>query len=76
MAAQKIVRRAAGRFRRSVVVVTVDDIVCPDNGRCPAGIGGVLVRYDGIHYTATFSRRVLETVFARAKRAGIPLSTR
>ena len=73
---QKIVRRAASGFGRDVAVVSVDDIVCPDHGRCPAAIGGLLVRYDGIHYTAGFSRRVLNAVFARAAARGIDLRTR
>jgi hypothetical protein len=76
LAGQEVARRAARGFRRSVAVVSVDDLVCMQDGRCPAAIGGLLVRYDGIHYTATFSRQILAAVFARAARAGIPLGRR
>jgi hypothetical protein len=75
-AGQEVVRRAAQSFRRNVAVVSVDDLVCRSDGRCPAAIGGVLVRYDGIHYTAAFSRRILDAVFARAAQAGITVGSR
>jgi hypothetical protein len=69
--ARQALQAAAASFPRRVTAVSVDDVVCPDNGRCPAVIDGVLTRYDGIHYTATFSLKVLNAVFARARRAGI-----
>jgi peptidoglycan/LPS O-acetylase OafA/YrhL len=75
-AGRAAVESAAARFPGSVAAVSVDDIVCPDNGRCPAVVDGLLTRYDGIHYTATFSSRVLDAIFSRAERAGIPLHPR
>jgi peptidoglycan/LPS O-acetylase OafA/YrhL len=73
VAGRRIVKAAAAKVP-GVVAVSVDDLVCPDHGRCPAVVGGVLTRYDGIHYTATFSTRILRAVFARAERAGLKLT--
>ena len=53
--ARRVVERVAEESP-AAVAVRVDDIVCPAD-RCPAAIDGELVRYDGIHYSAAFSRR-------------------
>ncbi|HYJ75782.1 MAG TPA: acyltransferase family protein [Kineosporiaceae bacterium] len=37
-------------------VVSVTDVLCPDPARCPALIGGMLARTDGIHYTGAYAR--------------------
>jgi hypothetical protein len=64
---RSVIRRLGPR----VVYVSVDDVLCPRDGRCPAVVGGVLARFDGIHYSATFSRRIVPEIIARAQRAGI-----
>ena len=46
-------------------------MLCPHAGRCPAVVGGVLARYDAVHYSATFSRRLVPVVVDRARKAGI-----
>jgi hypothetical protein len=74
-AAREAVQQAAAHVD-GVVAVSVDDLACPDNGRCPAVVDGVLTRYDTIHWTATFSSRVLNATFARARKAGIGLPSR
>ena len=66
-----IYRRAASSMRGRVAYISIDDVMCPVGGRCPAVIDGVLARYDGIHYTATFSRKLLPIIIRRAERAGI-----
>jgi hypothetical protein len=74
--ARATVRAAAARFPRTVAAISIDDAVCPANGHCPAAIGGQLIRYDGIHFTGAFGYTVLQAIFARAERAGIPLQPR
>jgi hypothetical protein len=75
VAAQRATRRGASGVP-GVAVVDVDDLACPDNGRCPAVVDGLLTRYDGVHYTGGFSSKVLDVVFQRAAKAGVTLSTR
>jgi peptidoglycan/LPS O-acetylase OafA/YrhL len=72
----RIYRRVLPSFGRRVAHVSIEDVVCPRAGRCPAVIDGVLARYDGIHYTATFSRRIVPVIVARAQRAGAEFSDR
>jgi hypothetical protein len=38
-----------------VEVIDMTDTVCPDDERCPAVIGNVLVYRDGSHLTRTFA---------------------
>jgi hypothetical protein len=38
-----------------VNVIDMTKTVCPDDGRCPAVIGNVLVYRDGSHLTRTFA---------------------
>jgi hypothetical protein len=64
-------RKALTGLGRSVVYVTIDDLLCPRGGRCPALVDGVIARYDGLHYSAAFSRRLVPLIIARARRAGI-----
>ena len=66
----QIEREATADLPR-VAYVSVNDILCRDNGRCPALVRGELARYDGVHYTTAFSRRIIPIIVARAKRAGI-----
>ena len=69
-------RRITAQLGRRVAYVALDDVLCPRAGRCPAIIGGVLARYDGVHYTATFSRRIVPVIVERAQRAGIAFARR
>lgn len=61
---------------RTVAYVTIDDMLCPGGDRCPAVVGGLLARYDQIHYTAAASRLIVPVIIARAERAGIDFSGR
>jgi peptidoglycan/LPS O-acetylase OafA/YrhL len=72
----RIVRRAIAGLPR-VVYISIDDVLCPGpGGQCRADIGGVLARYDGIHFTRRFSRAIVPIIIARAERAGVPFSQR
>jgi peptidoglycan/LPS O-acetylase OafA/YrhL len=51
--------------------IDVDDVFCPRGGRCPAVLDGVLGRFDQIHYTARFSRRLVPVIISRAEREGV-----
>ena len=69
--ARRLVRRAAAPLRGKVYVVSIDDVVCPSEGRCPAIVDGKIVRYDGVHFTHAWSLRLAPKIFARAERAGL-----
>jgi peptidoglycan/LPS O-acetylase OafA/YrhL len=68
-------RRASGYFPGKVTVVSVDDVLCP-RGRCLAVIDGTVARYDTLHYTVPFSRKIVPVIVARAERAGIAFTRR
>ena len=72
----RLYRRAAESMPGSVTYVSVTDILCPDHGLCPATLGGALPRYDQVHYTATFSRRIVPVIVARARAAGVTFGGR
>jgi peptidoglycan/LPS O-acetylase OafA/YrhL len=57
-------------FKGKVAYVSVNDILCP-LGPCPAVVAGVLGRFDGVHFTGTFSKLIVPVIIARAQRAGI-----
>ena len=69
------VRRGLAGLPR-VAYVSLDDILCPEHGRCPAVVGGILARYDGRHFTSRFSRKIVPTIIARAEQAGISFTRR
>jgi hypothetical protein len=46
-------------------VVSVTDLICPD-GQCPAMVDGHVVRYDGLHLTSAWSRRIGPQLVDRA----------
>lgn len=71
----RLFRSVAREFPGKVAVVSVADILCP-GGTCPPVIGGHLARYDGVHFTASFSRTVVRTIIARAAAARIPFTSR
>jgi hypothetical protein len=66
----RIERKVASEMPGRVIRVSVTDILCYEHGRCPAKVDGMIARYDGVHYTGTFSRKIVPTIIARAKRAG------
>lgn len=72
----RLLRTGAAAFPGKVAYLSVADILCPGDGRCRPAVEGGLARYDGIHYTATFSRRIVPTIVARAQRAGISFAHR
>lgn len=59
-----------------VTYLSIDDILCPNGGRCPAVIDGVLARYDGKHFTGTFSHKIVPLIIARAEAVGVPFQRR
>ncbi len=69
---RRLIRQAVAGLAPAVVTVDVTDLVCP-GGTCPAAIKGTLVRYDTVHYTATFSRRIVPQILDRARSAGTRL---
>jgi peptidoglycan/LPS O-acetylase OafA/YrhL len=69
----KIYQRVAATMPGRVVYGTVSDLLCPGSGSCPAEVGGQLARFDGVHYTAAFSRRIVPVIIARAERLGLSL---
>jgi peptidoglycan/LPS O-acetylase OafA/YrhL len=67
-----IVRQAIAGLPR-VAYISIDDVLCPrPSGQCRADIDGQLARYDGIHFTRAFSRKIVPIIIARAERAGVP----
>ena len=54
-----------------VAAVPITDLLCTSNGQCPAVVGADLARVDGLHYTASFSRKLVPIIFARAERLGV-----
>ena len=64
-------RRAAAQMPRRVSYVSITDLLCNRGDQCPAVVDGRLARVDGVHYTATFSRRIVPIIVRRAQRAGV-----
>jgi hypothetical protein len=56
-------------FGSKVSYVSIDDILCP-TGRCPATIDGYIARFDSVHFTSQFSRKIVPTIILRAENAG------
>jgi peptidoglycan/LPS O-acetylase OafA/YrhL len=54
--------------------VSFTDVVCPDDA-CQLLIDGVVARYDGGHYTGTFSKKIAPLLYDRLKAVGIDLAT-
>ena len=59
-------------------VASVTDVLCSSGGRCPALIGGMLARTDGIHFTGAFARVLAPVLLDRvaATPAGAALRPR
>jgi lysophospholipase L1-like esterase len=64
----RVLRQVAAERPGAAAVVSVTDLVCPD-GDCPAMVDGQVVRYDGLHLTATWSRRIGPALVDRARAA-------
>src|SRR4051812_37389144 len=67
--------RTLARELPRVTVVSIADLLCPRNV-CPLLMHGRVPRWDGIHLTAWFSRRVAPTIVARAEHAGVRFRAR
>lgn len=59
-----VLNTVAQHFQGRVAVISLADIVCP-RGTCLPIRDGMLIRYDGQHYTATFSRWIAPQLLAR-----------
>jgi hypothetical protein len=63
-------RLAVQRAHANAALVSVTDVICP-GGQCVASIGDKLVRYDGVHFTAGYSREIAPVIVRRAEAAGL-----
>jgi peptidoglycan/LPS O-acetylase OafA/YrhL len=63
-----VLRSVAAARPARARTVSVTDVICPD-GDCAAVRDGRLIRYDGVHYTAGFSRYLTPILL---RRAGVP----
>jgi peptidoglycan/LPS O-acetylase OafA/YrhL len=61
----EVLRQVASRSEGTAATVSVTDLLCP-GGRCDAVQNGRLVRIDGVHVTATFSRELAPALLSRA----------
>jgi hypothetical protein len=68
----KVLDRVAARHRDRVRVVDLSDIVCP-GGVCALVEHGLVMRYDGGHFTRRASEYVVPFLYSRARAAGVPL---
>jgi peptidoglycan/LPS O-acetylase OafA/YrhL len=59
-----VLHTVAERFPGQVSVISISDLVCP-NATCLPIRDGMLIRYDGQHYTATFSRWLVPRLLDR-----------
>jgi peptidoglycan/LPS O-acetylase OafA/YrhL len=69
-----LLRAVAAELPKRVSFVPTGDLVCagPD-GQCVPLQNGVVIRYDGVHYTGRFSRQVVPLILNRLSAAGIAL---
>jgi len=58
--------RVASQHPSRVRTVAIDDVLCRSDGVCPPKVDGMLARYDGIHFTTEFSRRIVPLILERA----------
>jgi peptidoglycan/LPS O-acetylase OafA/YrhL len=59
-----VLHDVARRFPGKVSVISISNLICP-NGICLPIRDGMLIRYDGQHYTATFSRWLVPQLLDR-----------
>jgi hypothetical protein len=47
--------------------VSITDVVCPGGvcGALDGGTGGTIIRYDGVHYSIPFSRKLVPILMRR-----------
>lgn len=64
---------ALAEARDDVVSVTLTDVVCPGEV-CPLVVDGIVMRYDGGHFTATASRYLAPILDRRLEAAGVDLA--
>ncbi len=57
-----------------VGVVDLLDVVCPGGQACPLSIDDVVVRYDGTHFTGTWSRNLAPVLDQRLRDLGVDLA--
>jgi hypothetical protein len=68
----RVMDRVAARHRDRVRVVDLSDVVCP-HGVCSLVVNGIVMRYDGGHFTRRASEYVAPFLYDRIRRAGVPL---
>jgi hypothetical protein len=61
----RVLHEVAAERPGAAAVVSVTDLICPD-GECPAMVDGQVVRYDGLHLTSAWSRRIGPALVGRA----------
>ena len=66
----EIYRTVASESAAVAGVVELADLVCPD-AACPLAIDGVVVRYDGGHFTATWSASLAPVLDERLRLLGV-----
>jgi peptidoglycan/LPS O-acetylase OafA/YrhL len=68
----QVLDRVAARHHDRVRVVDLSDVVCP-GGVCSLVVHGVVMRYDGGHFTRRASEYVAPYLYARVRASGVPL---
>jgi peptidoglycan/LPS O-acetylase OafA/YrhL len=63
-------RSVVAGFPGRADVVSLTPVICPD-ARCPLSLHGVLIRYDGIHFTTAASRWLVPVLFREIERRGL-----
>jgi peptidoglycan/LPS O-acetylase OafA/YrhL len=72
--ANALLRSAANAMTGRVAVVPIGDLVCAaSHAQCAPVQRGLVIRYDGVHYTGRFSRQVVPLILDRVTAAGIKL---
>jgi peptidoglycan/LPS O-acetylase OafA/YrhL len=67
-------RQLADQRDDVVGVVDLTEVVCPGGAACPLTINDVVVRYDGTHFTGTWSRNLAPVLDARLGEIGVDLA--
>ena len=70
--ANELLREAAAAAERKPILVSVEDVVCPD-GQCLVSSDETLIRPDGTHYTGSFSKTIAPEIIRRAQARGLQL---
>jgi peptidoglycan/LPS O-acetylase OafA/YrhL len=67
-------RQLADQRDDVVGVIDLLDVICPGGAACPLTIDGVVARYDGTHFTGTWSRSLAPVIDQRLRGFGVDLS--